>query len=76
MAAPTPAPTPEELEEADPSDAYFAIDRVLEVSIEIDPDDWDTLRHQTRTFEELMAEIEKYNLSSPSPTSTHGFPPL
>ena len=64
-AAPTPAPTPEEPGEADPSDAYFAIDRVLEVSIEIDPDDWDTLRHQTRTFEELMAEIEKYNLSQP-----------
>ena len=64
-AAPTPAPTPEEPEEADPSDAYFAMDRVLEVSIEISEEDWDTLRHQTRTFEDLMAEIEKYNLSQP-----------
>ncbi|MYC37612.1 MAG: hypothetical protein F4X66_11995 [Chloroflexi bacterium] len=63
--APTPAPTPEEPEEIDPSDAYFAMERVLEVSIEIDPEDWDTLRHQTRTFEDLMAEIEKYQLSRP-----------
>ena len=63
--APTPAPTPEEPEAADPSDAYFAMDRVLEVSIEIAEEDWDTLRHQARTFEDLMAEIEKYNLSRP-----------
>ena len=41
------------------------MERVLEVSIEIAPEDWDTLRHQTRTFEDLMAEIEKYNLSQP-----------
>ena len=41
------------------------MDRVLEVSIEIDPDDWDTLRHQTRTFEDLISEIEKYQLSRP-----------
>ena len=67
--APTPAPTsspaPEEPEEVDASDAYFALDRVLEVSIEIAEDDWDTLRHRTRTFEDLMAEIEEYNLSRP-----------
>ena len=41
------------------------MDRVLEISIEIAPEDWDTLRHQTRTFEDLMAEIERYNLSRP-----------
>ena len=41
------------------------MDRVLEVSIEIAEDDWDTLRHQTRTFDDLMAEIERYNLSRP-----------
>ena len=41
------------------------MERVLEVSIEIDADDWDTLRQQTRTFDDLMAEIEKYNLSRP-----------
>ena len=48
-----------------PQDAYFGMGRVLDVAIEIAPDDWDTLRHQTRTFDDLMAEIEKYNLSRP-----------
>ena len=61
----TPAPTREEPGESDPSDAFFTMDRVLEVSIEIAEEDWDTLRHQTRTFEDLMAEIEKHNLSRP-----------
>ncbi len=72
--AATPAPTatatraatpqaPEQPE--DPSDAYFAMDRVLEISVEIAEEDWDTLRHQTRTFDDLMAEIEKYELSRP-----------
>ena len=50
---------------ADPSDAFFALGRVLDISVEIDSEDWDTLRHQTRTFEDLMAEIEKYQLSQP-----------
>ena len=63
--APTTAPTPEGPEEVDLSDAYFSMDQVLEVSIEIAAEDWDTLRHQTRTFEDLMAEIEEYNLSRP-----------
>ena len=72
--APTPAPTPEEPEETDPSDAYFAMERVLEVSIEIDPEDWDTLRHQTRTFEDLMGEIEKYQLSRPFASIYDWFP--
>ena len=58
-AAAVPAPTPEEPREADPSDAYFAMDRVLEISIEITEEDWDTLRHQTRTFDDLIAEIEE-----------------
>ena len=48
-----------------PSDAYFALDRVLDVSIEIDGDDWDTLRHQTRTLEDVFAEIEEHGLSRP-----------
>ena len=60
----TPEPTTGE-PDADPSDAYFAMDRVLEVSIEIAEEDWDTLRYQTRTFEDLMAEIERYELSRP-----------
>ena len=51
--------------EADPSDAYFALERVLDISIEIAAEDWDTLRHQTRTFEDLIAEIEEYGLSRP-----------
>ena len=50
---------------ADFSDAFFALGRVLDISVEIDSEDWDTLRHQTRTFEDLMAEIEKYQLSRP-----------
>ncbi len=75
-AAPTPAPTPDEAEDADPSDAYFAMDRVLEVVIEIDPDDWDTLRHQTRTFDDLMAEIEQYQLSRPFASIYDWFPAM
>ncbi len=64
-AAPTPPDTPDTRGEADASDAYFALDRVLDISIEIAAEDWDTLRHQTRTFEDLMAEIEEYGLSRP-----------
>ncbi len=41
------------------------MDRVLEVEIEIAPEDWDTLRHQTRTFEDVIAEIEEFQLSRP-----------
>ena len=63
--AATPAPTPDDGAEAHPSDAYFALDRVLDISIEIAAEDWDTLRHQTRTFEDLIAEIEEYGLSRP-----------
>ena len=65
--APTaaPTPTPEDDTEAHPSDAYFALDRVMDISIEIAAEDWDTLRHQTRTFEDLLAEIEEYGLSRP-----------
>ena len=71
--SPSPGPTvtpasatePGDGGQNDPTDAYFALDRVLVISIEIDPEDWDTLRHQTRTFEDLMAEIEQYGLSRP-----------
>ncbi len=38
---------------------------MLDISIEIAVEDWDTLRHQTRTFEDLFAEIEEYGLSRP-----------
>ena len=62
-----PAPEPADTAEpaAHPSDAFFALDRVMDISIEIAPTDWDTLRHQTRTFEDLIAEIEAYGLSRP-----------
>ena len=61
---PAPLPLPERIPPG-PSDAYFALDRVLDVAIEIAPEDWDTLRHQTRTFEDVFAEIEEYQLSRP-----------
>ena len=38
---------------------------MLDISIEIAGEDWDTLRHQTRTFEDVIAEIERYGLSRP-----------
>ena len=65
--APEPAPgsTLENGAEAHPSDAYFALVRVLDINIEIAAEDWDTLRHQTRTFEDVIAEIEEYGLSRP-----------
>ena len=77
VVAPTPTPTLEPSpapEPVDPSDAYFAIDRVLEVSIEMDADDWDTLRHQTRTFDDLIAEIEEHQLSRPFASIYDWFP--
>ena len=48
-----------------PSDAFFALDRVMDISIEIDGADWDRLRNQTRTLEDVFAEIEEYGLSRP-----------
>ena len=75
--APTPLPTPTApTPTASPtptpdSDAYFALDRVLNIEIEFAPEDWDTLRHQTRTFEDLMAEIEEYGLSRPFANILH-----
>ena len=50
---------------ADASDAFFTLDRVLDVRIEIAQDDWDTLRNQTRTLEDVFAEIEEFELSRP-----------
>ena len=37
-----------------PSDAYYALDRVLDVSIEMAPEDWDRLRAQTRTLADIL----------------------
>ena len=61
----TPTPTQEKSARSDPGDAYFDLERVLNITIEIAPGDWETPRHQTRTFEDLMAEIEKHRLSRP-----------
>ena len=64
-AEPEPEPATPEEPEPHPSDAYFALDRVMAISIEIDGADWDTLRHQTRTLEDVFAEIEEFGLSRP-----------
>ena len=37
-----------------PSDAYYALDRVLEVDIDISPTAWDSLSAQTRSFVDLL----------------------
>ena len=58
-------PTPTPVAAGDPFDAYFDLDRVLDIEIEIALEDWETLRHQTRTFEGVMAEIEEHGLSRP-----------
>ena len=59
-----PAP-PQNDAETQSRDAYFALDHVLDISIEIAEPDWDTLRHQTRTIADVFAEIEEYGLSRP-----------
>ena len=63
--ADTSAPARQDEPEPHPSDAYFALDRVMDISIEIDGADWETLRHQTRTLEDVFAEIEEFGLSRP-----------
>ncbi len=63
MPAPTSVSQPAPI--SPPQGDYFALDRVLDVDIEIDSADWDTLRHQTRTLEDVFEEIEKYRLTRP-----------
>ena len=48
-----------------PTDPYFALDHVLDIAIEIAPADWDALRYQTRTFEDVIAEIQTGCLAQP-----------
>ena len=60
-----PGPTPQDDADTDPRSIYFNLDRVLDISIDIDDEDWDTLRHQTRTLADVFAEIEEYGLSRP-----------
>ncbi len=72
---PSAAPTePPSSTAVDPRDTYFALDRVLEIAIEMAIEDWDTLRHQTRTFEDVLAEIERHNLSQPFANIYDWFP--
>ncbi|MEC8423722.1 MAG: CotH kinase family protein, partial [Myxococcota bacterium] len=40
---------------ADPLDGLYAIDRVLSVDIELEPDDWDALRNESRNLLELLS---------------------
>ncbi len=47
------------------SDSYFALDHVLDIAIEIAPADWHTLRHQTRTLEDVITEIQTGCLAQP-----------
>ena len=61
----TRTPAAEDSRPADPSDPYFDRQRVLNIAIEIAREDWETLRHQTRTLDDLIAEIERYGLSRP-----------
>ena len=58
-------PTPTPVAAGDPLDAFFDLDRVLDIEIDIALGDWETLRHQTRTFEDVMAEIEEHGLTRP-----------
>ena len=39
---------------ADPSDALFAKDCVLDVQVQLAPADWETLRHQSRAFVDIV----------------------
>jgi len=39
----------------DPTDAVYALDRVLAVSVELDPDDWESLRWETRNLLDLLS---------------------
>ena len=44
---------------------YYDLDRVLDISIKIAPEDWDALRNQGRTLEDVFAEIAENRLSAP-----------
>lgn len=65
----SPAPIPTHLTDIEPgpSDAYFVLDRVLDVNIEIAPEDWDALRHQSRKPGETSAWLMENLFSQPIP---------
>ena len=67
-AAPTSAPAAApQLSSTTPAaeGGYYALNRVLDISIRIAPEDWDALRNQSRTLEDVFAEIEEKRLSEP-----------
>jgi spore coat protein CotH len=57
VSAPEPDVTlPDEPAEPDPTDPMFDPDRLLDVVVTLAPEDWDVLRHQTRTLLSLFGE--------------------
>jgi hypothetical protein len=50
------ASIPNEPAEPDPTDAMFDPERLLDVVVTLDPEDWEVLRHQTRTVFGLFGE--------------------
>jgi spore coat protein H len=45
----------------DPSAALFPDDRLLEIEISVDPDDWDTIRHEGRTINSVFSGCEDHS---------------
>ena len=63
--APPVAPTSAPAAPPATPDGYYDLDRTLDISIRIAPGDWDALRHQGRTLEDVFAEIAEKRLSAP-----------
>ncbi len=55
----------------DPSDGLFGIDRVFEVEVSMDPDDWDSLRAETRTFFDLLIGEDCIDQPFPKPWNVY-----
>ena len=55
----------------DPSDGLFGIDRVFEVEVTMDPDDWDSLRAETRTFFDLLIGEDCIDQPFPKPWTVY-----
>ena len=65
---PTSAPAAAPVSQTDapaPDGDFYALSRVLDVSIKIAPADWEALRRQGRTLEDVFAEIGEKRLSEP-----------
>ena len=63
--SPTAAPISQSAAPAPADGDYYALSRVLDVSIQIAPADWDVLRREGRTLEDVFAEIGEKRLSEP-----------